>query len=78
MNWLAHRRLQRAVSAFVDGELDGDTFAAVATHLRECWGCSGDAELARLMKASLRHLRDRDRDVLVAMRLRRFAAQLSN
>ncbi|MGH9177706.1 MAG: zf-HC2 domain-containing protein [Acidimicrobiales bacterium] len=78
MNRLAHRRLQRAVSAFVDGELDADAAAVVAAHLRECWECSGEADLARLMKASLRQLRDRDEDALAAMRLRRFASQLAN
>ncbi|MGQ0618279.1 MAG: zf-HC2 domain-containing protein [Acidimicrobiia bacterium] len=78
MNWLAHRRMQRAVTAFVDGELDASTAAAVETHLRDCWDCSGDAELARMVKASLRNLAHRDRDALAAVRLRRFATGLSN
>lgn len=78
MNRIAHRRMQRAVTAFVDGELDAATEAAVEAHLRDCWDCSGDVELARMVKASLHHLADRDRDALTAMRLRRFAAGLSN
>lgn len=78
MNWLAHRRMQRAVSAFVDSELDAAATAAVAAHLRVCWDCSGDAELTRMMKRSLHHLAHRDRDALAEVRLRRFAARLTN
>ena len=78
MNWLAHRRMQRAVTASVDGELDAATAAAVEAHLRDCWDCSGDAELARMVKASLHNLADRERDALTAVRLRRFATGLSN
>ncbi len=78
MNPLSHRRLRRAVSAFVDGELDGKTAAAVAAHLRLCWGCSGDTELARMMKCSLRRCADREPELLAAVRLRRFAASLRN
>lgn len=78
MNRIAHRRMQRAVTAFVDGELDRKMQAAVEAHLRECWDCSGDAELARMVKVSLRNLADRQRDALTAVRLRRFATSLSN
>lgn len=78
MNWLAHRRMQRAVTAYVDGELDAATAATVSAHLRDCFDCSGDAELARIVKASLHNLADRERDALTAVRLRRFAAGLSN
>jgi len=78
MNRLSHRRMRRAVSAFDEGVFDGDTAAAVAAHLRRCWGCSGDAELARMMKRSLRRLADRQPDSLAAVRLRRFAASLRN
>ena len=77
MNRLAHRHMQQAVTALVDGELDAATEAAVEAHLRDCWGCSGDAELARMVKASLHHLADRNRDALTAMRLRRFASGFS-
>lgn len=76
MNRLAHRRMQRAVTAFVDDELDAATGATVEAHLRDCWDCSGDVELARMVKASLRHLADRNRDALTAHRLRRFATGL--
>lgn len=78
MNRIAHRRMQRAVTAFVDGELDAAAAAAVEAHLRDCWDCSGDVELARMVKESLRHLADRDRDALTTHRLRRFAAGLSS
>lgn len=77
MNRIAHRRMQRAVSAFVDGEVDAGTAASVEAHLRECFDCSGDAELARMVKASLHNLADRQRDVLTAVRLRWFATGLS-
>lgn len=78
MNRIAHRRMQRAVTAFVDGELDDATAAAVERHLWDCFGCSGDAELARMVKVSLSHLAERQRDALAALRLRRFATGLSN
>jgi len=78
MNRIAHRRMQRAVTAFVDGELDSATEAAVEAHLRDCFDCSGDAELERMVKESLHNLADRRRDVLTAVRLRRFATGLSH
>lgn len=78
MNRIAHRRMQRAVTAFVDGELDAAAAVIVEAHLRDCFDCSGDAELARMVKASLHNLADRQRDVLSAVRLRRFATGLSN
>ncbi len=62
----------------MDGELDTATAATIAAHLRECWECSGDAELARLVKRSLRNLATRERDALATARLRRFAAGLTN
>jgi anti-sigma factor RsiW len=77
MNWLAHRRMQRAVTAFVDGELDATTTLTVEEHLRDCFDCSGDAELTRMVKASLGHLADREQEALTARRLRRFATGLS-
>jgi anti-sigma factor RsiW len=70
--------MRRAVSAFVDGELDDAAAAVVEAHLRDCFDCSGDAELARLVKVSLRNLADRERDAVTAVRLRRFAAALSH
>lgn len=76
MTRLAHRRMKRALSAYVDGELDAPTSDAVAAHLRECWDCSGDAEIIRMVKRSLRTLGDRERDALGALRVRRFASQL--
>ncbi len=69
--------MQRAVTAFVDGELDAATAALVEAHLRDCFDCSGDAELARMVKTSLQNLGQRQRDVLTTARLRRFATGLS-
>ena len=74
MSTWAHRRTKRLLSAYADGELDQAASAAVAAHLRECWGCSGDAEITRMVKRSLRNLGDRD--ALGTLRLRRFATQL--
>jgi anti-sigma factor RsiW len=76
MNPLAHRRMRRAVTAHVGGELDPAAAAAVAAHLRECWPCSGDAELTRMITRSLRNRRDSD--ALAAIRLRRFATGLTS
>ncbi len=78
MTWVAHRRLKRALSAHLDGELDAAASAVVAAHLRECWECSGDAELLRMVKRSLRNLRERQADRLATVRLYRFAARFGN
>ncbi len=78
MNRIAHRRMKRAVTAFVDGELGPAAEGRVEAHLRDCWDCSGDVELARMVKASLHHLADRNQDALTALRLRRFAAGLTS
>ncbi|MEO7571609.1 MAG: zf-HC2 domain-containing protein [Acidimicrobiales bacterium] len=64
MSMWAHRRTKRLLSAYVDGELDSVASAAVAAHLRECWDCSGDVEVTRTIKRSLRNLGDRDHDTL--------------
>lgn len=69
----AHRRMRRAVAAYLDGELPFHAIAAVEAHLDECWGCSGDAETLRLMKRSLRRLGERRPTDLAAERLRRWA-----
>jgi anti-sigma factor RsiW len=71
MSWPTHRRMRRAVSAYLDSEVDPATAAAVAAHLRRCWACSGDAELIRMIKQSLGNLAGRHDDTLAAMRLRR-------
>jgi anti-sigma factor RsiW len=72
----AHDRMRRATDAYLDGELPPDGAAAVEAHLHECWGCSGYAETLRLMKRSLRRLRDRRPTELTAARLRRWAEGL--
>jgi hypothetical protein len=72
---MSHRRLQRAVEALVDGELLQDPLRrAVFAHLDECWDCSSEAEVLRLIKHALR--RRRATADLAAVRLRRFAASL--
>ncbi|MGH9137704.1 MAG: zf-HC2 domain-containing protein [Acidimicrobiales bacterium] len=77
MTWWTHRRMKGALSAYVDGELDDAARVAVAAHLRECWGCSGDVELFRMVKASLRNVSGRQLDSLAAVRLRRYATRLT-
>ena len=49
-----HRRYRKAVDAWVDGELDAAAATSTAAHLRECWDCSSAAEIAKLVKHSLR------------------------
>lgn len=49
-----HRRLQRMVGSYVDGELTRARAAAVAAHLRRCVRCSEEATLITLVKCSLR------------------------
>jgi anti-sigma factor RsiW len=75
MSPLAHRRMSRAVAAYLDGELDAAGAMAVAAHLRECWDCSRETEVLRMIKRSLRR-RPHD-DVLAVLRLRRFASGLT-
>jgi anti-sigma factor RsiW len=65
------------LSAYVDGELDEQASASVAAHLRDCWDCSANAELAHLLKRSLQNLRERHGDTLGVARLRRFADGLT-
>jgi hypothetical protein len=69
-----HKRLQREVTAYVDGELAPRARARVKRHLQDCWWCSIDAEFARLIKWSLSHQRHRHLTDLSAARLRRWAS----
>lgn len=71
-----HRWMRRQVAAWVDGELAGRAAAEVRRHLDVCWGCSGDAELLRLLKGALGALGEREPAGLAAMRLRRWGSQL--
>ncbi|MDP9386491.1 MAG: zf-HC2 domain-containing protein [Actinomycetota bacterium] len=68
-----HRRLSRTVDAWVDGELDAERTSLVVAHLDDCWDCSAAAEMARLIKRSLRLRCDRQPPGIAATRLRRFA-----
>jgi anti-sigma factor RsiW len=72
-----HRRVRRAVDAYVDGELTRGQAAAVAAHLDECWGCSGDADTLRLVKRSLQRRATRRPSDLALARLRRWAEGLA-
>jgi anti-sigma factor RsiW len=72
-----HRRVRRAVDAYVDGELTRGRAAAVAAHLAECWGCSGDADTLRLVKRSLQGRATRRPSDLALARMRRWAEGLA-
>jgi anti-sigma factor RsiW len=76
MHALAHRRMRRAVDAYIDGELDAVEASAVTAHLDECWGCSGEAETLRLIKRSLRARTVRRPADLALARLRLWADHL--
>jgi anti-sigma factor RsiW len=68
------RRWARLVEAYVDRALPPGQAEQVAAHLRACWWCSEDAELLRMIKASLRR-RGRNGS-LTGARLRRLARRL--
>jgi len=72
-----HRRWQLAAEAFVDRELSPAQRVPLQVHLRDCWGCSEDVELVRMIKASLRRQSARLAPLELA-RLRRTAEQLSS
>ena len=72
-----HRRMHRAVDAYVDGELrTPERIAAVRAHLDQCWGCSSYAETLRLLKRSLHRLARRQPTDLAAARLRHWVTEL--
>jgi anti-sigma factor RsiW len=73
---LAHRRMRRAVDAYLDGELTPEARAEVARHLSICWECSIAAETLRLLKRALSHRRNRTPSSVAERRLRRFAEAL--
>ncbi len=66
---VSHRRWRVAVDAYVDGELTDRAQREVATHLAECWDCSRDAEILRLIKHCLRQRRTPAGDNLALLRL---------
>jgi hypothetical protein len=47
------RRMEPAISAFVDGELDGQEISALRRHLRGCGGCRGTLRSLRSGQRSL-------------------------
>lgn len=76
MNRYRHRRYERIVSAFVDGELPVGVAASVAAHIDDCWDCSAVAATVRLMKHSIRTMARREPPELATARLRRYAEGL--
>jgi len=72
-----HRRLRKAIDAWVDAEVHGISRVTVAAHLRECWDCSSAAETTLLVKRSLRRLGEARPPPLAAARLRRLASELA-
>ena len=69
--------MRKLIDAWVDAELDGASSRRVESHVRECGYCSSTADMARLLKHSLRRARDREPARLAAARLRRFAGELA-
>lgn len=73
----AHRRMRRAVDAYLDGELALDARYDVARHLSVCWECSITAETVRLVKRALAQRRARTPVSIAERRLRRLAEDLA-
>jgi len=71
-----HRRWGLAAEAFADGELSPSLRGPMQAHLRECWWCSENIEVLRMMKASLRRQSARLAPMETA-RLRRFAVGIT-
>ncbi|MGH2686464.1 MAG: hypothetical protein ACRDJP_13455 [Actinomycetota bacterium] len=74
----SHRRRRRQVMAYVDGEVDANVGHDAAEHIRECWDCSGEADLLRLVKHALNRLGSSRPDDLTAARLKRWARGLGS
>lgn len=74
MHPVRHLLLNPRLGPYLDGELDPALEARVLTHLRECWRCSGELELQRLIRSALRQSRATGPSSLAVTRLRRFAA----
>lgn len=74
MHPVRHLLLSPRLGPYLDGELDPALEARVRAHLRECWRCSGELELLRLIAAALRQHRSAGPPALAVTRLRRFAA----
>jgi len=74
---LAHRRVRRAVEAYLDGELETDAGAQVGRHLSICWECNTAAETLRLLKWALRQRGARTPTTMADRRLRRYAEELA-
>ena len=69
-------RFGRVVEAYLDDALSPAARARVGAHLRECWPCSEEAELLRMVKTSLRHRPQRVCSLELA-RLHRFAERVA-
>lgn len=53
MTWGAHRRWERSVEAFVDGELPRDHRLAMLGHVQDCPDCGPHAALLLAVRAAL-------------------------
>ena len=77
MNPLGHRRYRRRLDAYVDGELDLRRAHLVASHVADCWGCSGELHWRRSIKASTSGIGEHGARDLASARLRRWAEGLT-
>jgi len=77
VNFLRHMRAARELGAYLDGELPPHRSAAITAHLRECWRCSGDARILRMIKHSLGRPAQGGSSSLTSARLRRYALRLA-
>lgn len=77
MMTLGHGRHRRRLDAYVDGELDLRRTRSVAAHVADCWGCSGELQWRRLIKASAEGIGDRGAADLALARLQRWGRGLT-
>jgi len=76
MTPFGHRRHRRRLDAYVDGELDLGRAQSTASHVAGCWGCSGELQWRRLIKASVEGIGEHGARDLASARLRRWAEGL--
>lgn len=77
MNVLRHMRAARELGAYLDGELPPHRRTAITAHLRECWRCSGDARILRMIKHSFGRSAQGGSSSLASARLHRYALRLA-
>lgn len=74
--WFRHLWVRRDVEALLDDELDGARARRVRDHVSECWPCSGQVELTRLVRAALRRSHRDGPSSLTLRRLTKFSQDL--